>query len=105
MTPSDGRCVRRNVRSVPSRGRSGATGTPSFWNTAVGERRNICVTPTCGASERSMATRTGAERYFEKQRENPEHERAYQEAAATVRAIDELVRSIDLRREERGLSK
>lgn len=52
-----------------------------------------------------MAARTGAERYFEKQRENPEYERAYKEAAATVRAIDELVRSIDIRREERGLSK
>ena len=52
-----------------------------------------------------MAARTGAERYFEEQRENPEYERAYKEAAATVRAIDELVRSIDIRREERGLSK
>ena len=52
-----------------------------------------------------MAARTGAERYFEKQRENLEYERAYQEAAASVRAIDELVRSIDRRREERGLSK
>lgn len=52
-----------------------------------------------------MAARTGAERYFEKQRENPEYERAYKEAAATVRAIDKLVRSIDVRREERGLSK
>lgn len=49
--------------------------------------------------------RTGAERYFEKQRENPEYERAYQEAAASIRAIDELVRSIDRIREERGLSK
>ena len=52
-----------------------------------------------------MPTKTGAEQYFEKQRENPEYERAYKEAAATVRAIDELVRSIDIRREERGLSK
>lgn len=52
-----------------------------------------------------MAARTGAERYFEKQRENPEYERAYQDASATVRAIDELVRSIDRCREERGLSK
>lgn len=52
-----------------------------------------------------MRTRTGAERYFEKQRKNPEYERAYQEASATVRAIDELVRSIDRCREERGLSK
>ena len=52
-----------------------------------------------------MAARTGAERYFKKQRENPEYERAYKDAAATVRAIDELVRSIDQRREERGLSK
>jgi DNA-binding phage protein len=52
-----------------------------------------------------MAARTGAERYFEKQRTDPEYERAYQEAAASVRAIDELVRSIDARREELGLSK
>lgn len=52
-----------------------------------------------------MAARTGAERYFDKQRKNPEYERAYQEASATVRAIDELVRSIDRCREEQGLSK
>jgi ribosome-binding protein aMBF1 (putative translation factor) len=52
-----------------------------------------------------MAARTGAERYFEKQRTNPEYERAYEEAVATVRAIDALVRSIDERREARGLSK
>lgn len=52
-----------------------------------------------------MAARTGAERYFETQREKPEYERAYQAAAASVRAIDELVRSIDRVREERGLSK
>ena len=52
-----------------------------------------------------MAARTGAERYFEKQRADPEYERAYQEAAATVRAIDDLVRSIDSRREALGLSK
>lgn len=52
-----------------------------------------------------MAARTGAERYFEKHRKSPEYERAYQEAAASVRAIDKLVRSIDHHREERGLSK
>lgn len=52
-----------------------------------------------------MAARTGAERYFEKQRTDPEYERAYQEAAATVRAIDALVRSIDDCREAHGLSK
>jgi DNA-binding phage protein len=52
-----------------------------------------------------MAARTGAERYFEKQRKNPEYERAYKEASATVRAIDELVRSIDECREKRGLTK
>ena len=52
-----------------------------------------------------MAARTGAERYFEKQRADPEYERAYKEAAATVRAIDDLVRSIDSRREALGLSK
>jgi DNA-binding phage protein len=52
-----------------------------------------------------MAAKTGAERYFDTQRESPEYERAYQEASGIVRAIDELVRSIDLRRQERGLSK
>lgn len=52
-----------------------------------------------------MAARTGAERYFEKQRTDPEYERAYQDAAAMVRAIDELVWSIDAQREALGLSK
>ncbi len=52
-----------------------------------------------------MAARTGAERYFETQRADPRYERAYREAAATVGAIDELVRSIDARREALGLSK
>lgn len=52
-----------------------------------------------------MAVRAGAERYLEKQRPDPEYERAYKEAAATVRAIDNLVRSIDARREALGLSK
>jgi len=52
-----------------------------------------------------MAARTGAERYFEKQRTDPEYERFYQDAAASVRAIDGLVRSIDAQREALGLSK
>ncbi len=52
-----------------------------------------------------MAARTGAERYFEKERKSPEYEHAYQEAVARVRAVDELVRSIDHNREVRGLSK
>jgi ribosome-binding protein aMBF1 (putative translation factor) len=52
-----------------------------------------------------VAARTGAERYFEEQRKAPGYERAYQDAAATVRAIDDLVRSIDARRGALGLSK
>lgn len=52
-----------------------------------------------------MAARTGAERYFEKQRTDPEYDRAYREASATVRAIDALVRSIDEQRSALGLSK
>ncbi|MCA1835336.1 MAG: helix-turn-helix domain-containing protein [Actinobacteria bacterium] len=52
-----------------------------------------------------MAARTGAERYFEKQRKDPEYERAYREASASIRAVDALVRSIDERREAWGLSK
>ncbi len=49
-----------------------------------------------------MAARTGAQRYFETQRADPGTSR---EAAATVGAIDELVRSMDARREALGLSK
>ncbi len=52
-----------------------------------------------------MAARTGAERYFEKQRTDPEYENAYREASATIQAIDTLVRSIDERRQAMGLSK
>lgn len=52
-----------------------------------------------------MTTRTGAERYFEQQRSNPDYEAAYKEATARITAIDHLVRSLDRRREERGLSK
>jgi ribosome-binding protein aMBF1 (putative translation factor) len=52
-----------------------------------------------------MAARTGAERYLKKQRTDPKYESAYRAAAATVRVVDELVRSIDMRRETLGLSK
>lgn len=49
--------------------------------------------------------RTGAERYFDVQRLDPRYEAAYQEAQAKIGAIDNLVRSLDGRREELGLSK
>ncbi len=52
-----------------------------------------------------MAARTGGERYFEKQRNDPAYEADYREASTTIRSIDELVRSLDRRREERGFSK
>jgi DNA-binding phage protein len=52
-----------------------------------------------------MAAKTGAGRYFDGQRTDPEYEAAYKEASATIRAIDNLVRSLDDRREERGLTK
>ncbi len=52
-----------------------------------------------------MTTKTGADRYFEKQQTDPAYRAAYEKAAAAINAIDLLVRSLDERRQERGLSK
>ena len=49
--------------------------------------------------------RTGAERYFAEQMAEPEYRAAYEAAARRIRRTDELVRQLDRRREERGLSK
>lgn len=52
-----------------------------------------------------MAPRTGAERYFAKQMEDPDYRLAHREALKRIRKTDALVRSLDERRSVAGLSK
>jgi DNA-binding phage protein len=52
-----------------------------------------------------MPKKTGAERYLARQLEDPEYRTAYREAKARIRRIDQLVRSLDERREAIGMSK
>ena len=49
--------------------------------------------------------RTGAERYFAERAKSPEFGEAYDEARRRVHQIDRLVRALDDRRDELGLSK
>ena len=51
------------------------------------------------------APRTGAERYFAEQKQDPEFRAAHEAAARRIRHIDELVRAIDARRVELGWTK
>jgi DNA-binding phage protein len=48
---------------------------------------------------------TGAERYFTTQMADPEYREAHDTAARRIRRTDELVRQLDQRRQECGLSK
>ena len=52
-----------------------------------------------------MATKAGAQRYLDQQLADPDYRDAYQEAAERIRRTDALVRSLDERREAKGLSK
>lgn len=52
-----------------------------------------------------MAPRTGAERYFADQQRDPEYRRAYKAAKARIARTDALVRALDQRRAERGMTK
>ncbi|MEY2469495.1 MAG: hypothetical protein QOF21_2193 [Actinomycetota bacterium] len=52
-----------------------------------------------------MTPRTGAERYFADQQRDKEYQAAYKAAKARIAKIDELVRALDERRAERGLTK
>lgn len=52
-----------------------------------------------------MAPRTGAERYFSEQQRDPEYRRAYKAAKARIARTDALVRALDHRRAERGMTK
>jgi len=53
----------------------------------------------------AMASRTGAQRYFDQQLKDPEYRNAYEEASERIRRADSLVRSLDERRQAKGLSK
>jgi len=52
-----------------------------------------------------MMARTGAERYFQRSLQDPSYSEAHQRGTATVSAIDDLVRALDLVRVEQHLSK
>jgi hypothetical protein len=53
-----------------------------------------------------MAKRpTGAERYFAEQKRDPEYRAAYEDARRRIAYVDNLVRALDTRRDELGLSK
>lgn len=49
--------------------------------------------------------RTGAERYFADQQQDPEYRAAYDEARRRIDQVDAIVRALDQRREALGLSK
>ena len=53
----------------------------------------------------SKARKTGFDRYFEQRMADPGFADAYAEARERIDAIDQVVRSLDSAREERGLSK
>ena len=53
----------------------------------------------------ARAPRTGAERYFEQLTHDPAYRAAYDDARRRVDQVDALVRALDGRRQELGLSK
>ena len=59
----------------------------------------------CCAHRLKRQTRTGAERYFAERAKSPEFGKAYDEARRRIDQIDRLVRTLDDRRDELGLSK
>lgn len=59
----------------------------------------------CYAHRVTTKTRTGAEGYFARRASEPGYAEAYDEARRRIDAIDHLVRALDERREELGLSK
>ena len=52
-----------------------------------------------------MPARTGAERYFAKQMEDPAYRAAYEQARDRIARTDALVRSLEERRAARGMTK
>jgi DNA-binding phage protein len=54
---------------------------------------------------RMAAARTGAERYIEQQKRDPEFQAAHADAARRIRQVDALVRALDDARERQGMTK
>ncbi len=52
-----------------------------------------------------MKSRTGAETYLRRRLEDPEYAAAYKAARSRIAQIDDLLRAIDARRAELGISK
>ena len=52
-----------------------------------------------------MTARTGAERYFDERLKDPDYRAAYERARRRIEQIDNLVRALDDRREELGITK
>lgn len=81
--------------------------------TAMGGNRACVVAPlgerlsrrSFHVTLRTMTPRTGAERYFAERMEDPAYRAAHDVAAQRIRHTDELVRGLDHRRVECGLSK
>jgi DNA-binding phage protein len=48
---------------------------------------------------------TGGQRYFERRATEPGYQEAYDEARRKIDQVDRLLRTLDLRREELGMSK
>jgi DNA-binding phage protein len=53
----------------------------------------------------AQESRTGAERYFDERLEDPEYRVAYEAARERVEQIDAVIRALDTRRAELGLTK
>jgi DNA-binding phage protein len=52
-----------------------------------------------------MVTKTGGERYFDERMQEPEYREAYERARDRIRQVDHLIRLLDERRVQLGLSK
>lgn len=64
------------------------------------------LAPTCHRCYTARVTaRTAAEAHFARRRSEPEYAAAYERAARRVAMFDDLVRSLEARRQELGLSK
>lgn len=53
----------------------------------------------------TVKPRTAAEKYFERRRANPSYAEAHERALRRVEMFDDMVRSLDARREELGMTK
>jgi DNA-binding phage protein len=103
----------RSARNLPitpvtidGRLAAGASGIPdpsSSFLRNVGPSRLAKACHRCYNGD--MKSRTAAEEYFSARRADPEYGEAYATAVRRVQMFDEVIRSLDTRRGELGLSK